>query len=342
MINRVNFSVVPFPPQQWSGDVFQLAQLLAEHLQGVLDDSVFSGQTGGSEPTSNIGLWLNDDLWEAWDTDQAKYRPLRVAVGLFTNGVLKLATLLASNTAADITLTLPSKTGTLATLADILGGSATQTVTGNVSVDWTSRHIYTVISANVTITDAGGGADGQSVELWVETPAGHGTALTITFPAAWKWLNPNPVVLSTTDADHRAVDHIVIHRIGTNTFVSLVDSYKLNQTGGGGDHNAPVFSSANLTAHTAFVHVVFNETLQGNPSADTTAWIVRKDSNAQTITNVAISGSTATLTLSGPIGLQATVDVKYTGGGSVKDLAGNAAAAFTQFQPVEVIDPGGP
>lgn len=332
MINRVNFALIPFPPIQWSGDVFQLAQLLAEHLQGNLDNSVFSGQSGGTEPQTDIGLWLNDDLWEHWDAELAKYVPLRVAAGIVSNGVLHKTTLAATSTTGDITLELPDKAGKIALTEDVLAPQETDTQSGNtISIDWKNSKVYSVISGNATVSDAGGGADGKSVELFVETPPGHGSALTITFPAAWRI---SGATLSTTDATHRAVDKFLIEQIGTDIFVDKISSYSINQAGVGGDTIKPTFVSARITRDTSLVKVVFSELITGVTTP--AKWLVKKNGNTQSIDSTVVTGNQVRIDLSSTVGANSSVTVQYTGTTEVKDLAGNFANPFSP-QTVDVI-----
>lgn len=332
MINRVNFSLIPFPPTQWSGDVFQLAQLLAEHLQGDLDDSVFSGQEGGTEPLTDIGLWLDDDVWKHWDTVLGKYVPLKVVAGLVSNGILHTTTLAATSTTGDITLNLPSKSGTLATTEDAKAPGETHTSAANsLALDWESEKEYIVISGNLSISEAKPGTDGQSVELFVETPPGHGSALTITFPSAWRQVGGT---LSTTDATHRAVDKFLIERIGTSTFVAKISSWSIDQGGVGGDTIKPVFDSAFINAGTSTLKVQFSELIAGTTTA--AKWIVKKNGNTQTIDAITINNNKVIITLTNTIGGNAFVTVQYTGTDQVRDLAGNFADPFAA-QEVDVI-----
>ena len=333
MSNRVNFSLIPFPPIQWSGDIFQLAQLLVDHLQGNVDQSVFSGQLDGTEPTTDIGLWLDDDVWKRWDAEWAKYVPLGLVAGLVDNGTVRTARLNATNTSADIELDLPEEGGTLARIEDVNSPVETITHAGNtITIDWTKPNKYAVISGNVTIVDGGSGDDGATAKLWIETPPGHATALTITFPAIWRKDN---IALSTTDATHRSVDKFLIERVGADTFVTRVGTYSIDQSGGGdpthggGDTTPPVFVSAEIRANHNLIKVKFNELIQGTSPAS--AWTVTKNGNAQNISTVEVgagSGAKVFLTLANPIGANSEVTVRYTSDGSVKDIAGNAAISF--------------
>lgn len=281
---------------------------------------------------TDIGLWLDNDLWKHWDTDLAKYVPLRVAAGIVTNGVLHKATLAATNTAGDITLSLPGKTGTLALLDDVGAAQATDTEADNsLALDWNSAKIYDVISGNLVVSNGTGAADGKSIELFVETPVGHGVALTITFPSTWRVYGGT---LSTTDATHRAIDKFWIERIGNDTFVSKVAAFSVDQSGLGGDTTPPVYISSSIVGGFSRLTVVFSELITGTTTP--AKWIVKKNGNTQTIDDTSISGANVLIDLASTVGANSSVTVQYTGTTEVRDLAGNFAAPFAA-QTADVI-----
>src|SRR6266446_10813423 len=79
-MNNVSFSLTPLSNIQFSGDIAALAQLLADHLQGTLDEGVLTGQIDGDTPSTDIGLWFNGTYWEYWNTLFGKYIPIDVIV----------------------------------------------------------------------------------------------------------------------------------------------------------------------------------------------------------------------------------------------------------------------
>lgn len=326
MTNRINFSVIPFPQVQFSGDIAQLAQFLAEHLQGDMDQSVFTGQNGGTAPATDVGVWLDGDVWKHWYAPIAKYVPFSLVTGKIVGADVKLVALVATNN-ENIILNLPSTSGTLALAAGhgINGADETDTQASNtINLDWTAKNIYAVISGAATIVDAGGGVDTQEVFLYVETPISHAVALTLTPPAAWRQTG---ITLSTTDATHRAVDLFKISRIGSDTFITKVNAFQINQAGAGGDTTPPTFVSANVFGGTAQVNVVFSELIKGTSTPAN--WVVRKGAGlVQTISSVKITNNKTILSLATPVNSDEVATVQYLGGGSVQDLAANAAVAF--------------
>jgi hypothetical protein len=325
-INRIDFSVIPFPPTQWSGDIFQLAQLLAQHLQGNLDDSVFSGQKDGTEPRTDIGLWFNQDSWEHWDAILGKYVPIKLIAGISNNGVLHTATLNATNATADISLNLPSASGTLARIEDTTAPQATDTQAGNnIAIDWASAKVYCVIAGSCTVNDSGGGTDGKGVELFVETPPSNAVDLGITFPNSWHLVSG--IGLSTTDSTHRAVDKFWIERIGHDTFVSKVAAFQIDQGGQGGDTTPPAYSSSDINVGSSTLRVHFSELIAGTTTPD--KWIVKKNNNTQSIDNISISNTDVIIQLTNTVNQpDATLTVQYLANNQVRDLAGNFAQPF--------------
>jgi hypothetical protein len=331
MTNRINFSVVPFPQIQFSGDVNQLAQLLADHLQGNLDQSVFTGQDGGTMPQTNIGLWLDNDIWKIWDTILATYVPIACAAGAVTNGVLHVARMHANNETADIDLQLPSLAGTIARIEDITAPLAPGTNSGNtINLDWTVTDFYAQITAAATVVDPGTAVNGASLVLWIETPVGHGTALTVAFPSTWI---VDSAILGTTDATHRAVDQFVIRRIGTKTFVHHEALYSINQGGPGGDTSPPVVSLIDAIVGHSAVRVHWLQLMQG--PTPVTDWIVKKDGTNVPISVVNVSGTLVQVVINSPIVQGSVYTIQYTGS-SLKDVAGNLASHFGPW-PVSLV-----
>lgn len=70
-------------PEGWSGGYNEFAQALAERLHAYGSGNFLQGVSGGAEPTSNQGLYLNDvgnadgtSQLSAWSETQSKYLPI--------------------------------------------------------------------------------------------------------------------------------------------------------------------------------------------------------------------------------------------------------------------------
>lgn len=323
MTNRIQFSLIPFPQIQFSGDIHQLAQLLADHLQGNLDQSVFTGQDGGTEPQTDIGLWRDNDTWKYWDNILARYVPFSVVAGLITNGALFTATLHANNTTRNIDLQLPDSSGTLARIEDVNAPIAPGTTAGNIiTLAWDVPDIYSPITAAASINDPGGSTSGQSLNLWVETPVGHATPLLLTFPA--KWI-VDSATLGASDATHRIVDRFLIRRMSDKFFVSHEARYSIDQTGPGGDTVLPTVTTVEAIINHTAIRVIFNELMTGvSIPAD---WIVRKSGTVLPVSSVSVNGDLVRPLLNDNIQNGFDYTVQYVGA-TLKDVAGNAVARF--------------
>ena len=326
MTNRVNFSITPFPDIQWSGDIAQLAQLLAEHLNGDLDQSVFTGQAGGTEPLTDVGPWLkSDSQWWFWDGVIAKYRPFSLVLGRVQGDDIVLTTVYAGAIGENIALFLPSKAGTIATIDDARAPLPTlPRANSSALIRWVGN-TYVLLTSNVTVTDAGNGKDGQSVDLYLETPPGTAIAHTVAFPAAWR--KTTGLTLSTTDGTHRAVDRFKISRVGNDTFVSKTGAFQINQAGPDGDTTPPIFNNASIFENTSKVYLYFDEPVVASNTPS--AWVVKKNGTNVSVTTVTVETAyevQLTLISSVPSGVELTA--QYLGGGGLSDLAGNDSAAF--------------
>ena len=94
----------------------------------------------------------------------------------------------------------------------------------------------------------------------------------------------------------------------------------------------PEFSSAAVNG--AVLTLTYNEALDGDSNPGATAFAVSVDGNARTVQAVAVSASTATLTLESPVSSGHVVTAGYTPPADaaavrLQDLSGNAAPAFS-------------
>lgn len=324
--NRVNFSIIPFPDFQWTGDIAQLAQLLAEHLQGLLDHTVFTGQEGGTAPLTDVGPWLKDNnQWWEWDGTLAKYRPFKLIAGVDVNGFIHTTTLRATNTGVDfMDIDLPSKPGILATLDDLLVPFPTLVRQHSpVLLRWLG-HTYAVLNSNSVVQDAGGGQDGQFVYVYIEQPPAT-VVKTLSWPAGWHVAN---TILTTPDATHRTVDVFRVHRLGTYTFVEHTSNVKIPLSGTGSDTTPPAYVSSDIKSGTVTLNVRFNELILSDQTPSD--WEVKKNGTNVAVTTLFIlHGQEMRLTLASAIPPGVTLTVRYIGtSNSLRDIAGNDASPF--------------
>lgn len=94
------------------------------------------------------------------------------------------------------------------------------------------------------------------------------------------------------------------------------------------DVTGPVFSSAAVSSTGTSLTITFNEGVDQESYATTSAFSVTAGGTAIGVSNVAYSGSTAVLTLSSPIASGKAVLVSYTGSG-IYDGSDNAASNFS-------------
>lgn len=69
------FSLAPIPTGQ-SLDANQYGQMLVANLQASITANFLTGQTGGPQPSINIGPWFNGSEWWSWNALQNQYFPL--------------------------------------------------------------------------------------------------------------------------------------------------------------------------------------------------------------------------------------------------------------------------
>lgn len=322
---NVNFTLIPVPNTPFNGDIAELLSLLASHLTGTLDNGAFLGQSGGTEPMTDIGIWLNGFTWEGWSDLDGKYLPFPVKAGAINNGVLYTTTLQSGAASADITLNLPDEDGqTLATLINVFTPTPTKTVTGGaIGIDWSAHtRYYGVLNANATISDSVAPTDGQIVDIWLENPAS--ATWTVTWPATDVPVGGSFPTQTVGTSGHRKIDHYRRFCVGTTVFLEKVQNFDIATSGG--DVTPPVVSTITMTSGTANIVIAFNELLQG-ATLSVSDFIIKKNGVVQTILTAASSGFNVNLQLSSAITTGNTVTVQYTGS-SIKDTAGNVAAVF--------------
>lgn len=330
-------------PSGASYNVNQFATAFAQRLQLTIPSgTVFFGQLGGTEPTSPLpgngdtpGLWFAGNMILTWSSDNAKYLPLPPTAGQLIGGTLFLTEFACGAHTANTVLTTPDKSGTIATLDDVIGSAGTQTPTAaaSVTIDWTKKQtVYLVLGQNTTLAQSGG-VDGQEQEFWLEN---SGTAYTVTWNGII-WPNATSPVMTTSTAGTRKIDHYKLNQVGSLLFgevlanktgnadyVGAAAAYTITSGSIGSDTTPPTVVS--LTGQTSSIVVTFSELLQGGaiPVADL---IVKLTGVSKTINSAVTSGSTLTIQIATTFTASTNVTVQYVGA-SIKDISGNLAAAF--------------
>lgn len=324
--------VIPLPDQQWSGDIAELAALLAEHLVAVLPDGTpkgpLVGQVNGSEPNTDQGLWLNNNVWYKWSTQAGKYLPFPLVAGGLVDGTLRKTVLKPTGQGSDIILYLPDQDGaTLATEDDIeriTGLRPTQTIQdgGSVTLDFDSASRFVInISADMSLAYSGG-VDGQSIDIWFITPANTSPAFALTWTGFY---GVSSGALPTTDATHFAVTRVKVYVVGEKTFVEFGDTWQVLVAD---DTTLPKFVTAAVDIGSAVILVTSDKLLKAGNSLDVSKFYVTRNGVQNPVTAAAASGKLVKLSVANSYQLGDNGFVSYNGT-DVMDVSGNLMAPFT-------------
>ncbi len=334
-------------PSGASYNVQQFANAFAQRLiLSIPSTNVVFGQLGGTEPTGALpgngatsGLWWDGAAWRSWNTSSSKYLPISPIAGNYYNGTLYEATLICSNVASNTTLTLPTdKSGTIALTSDVPVLSGTQTLSGtSITLDWHQKQpAYLVLTGNATINHANQ-SDGQIQDLWLENNA---TSYTVTVNGT-TWPNNTAPVMTTATATHRKIDRwrfysqggtatgavtfgqVLNNKTGNSDYVGAAAAYDISTAS---DVTPPAVVSIIGVNKSAFITILFSKLLQGT-TLSASDFIVKKAGVAQTVLTASVSSMAVVLQLSGLLDTTNAWTLQYVGS-SVKDLAGNAVAAF--------------
>lgn len=332
-----NFTMGALPPS-FQADPQSFANLIAAGLSVDLDlDSVvITGQVGGSEPTSNIGLWFPpvtgsttspSGIVYVWNSTSAKYLPAPLVAGQLVGNTVYLSQIQTTAT-ADRIAKLPDKSGTIAFLDDISTGSGTKTYTGGaVTVNWEDRKdAYITLTSNCTITLSGTPTDTQWQDFWIENVA---TSFTVTFPATVKWSGGSAYTQTTAGAGERRIDHIRLHYIGGIGGIIFAEvcaqDYQITTAS---DAGKPTVSS--LTRYGNTITVTMSEPIRGG-TLNSAGFTVRTPTagTSQTISAVTATGSVISIAMAATMPSTSVYTLQYSGT-DVKDLTGNLADPFAE------------
>jgi hypothetical protein len=323
----IQFSRTPLPDVQWDGDFDELIDLIVAHLIGDLENGAFTGQDGGTEPTSNVGLWFHNFTWYAWDEDVDKYLPLPVVAGRLYQGALRKTHLISGATTGDVDLFLPDQNGgTIATLDDLADAAQTTTLDGSqnffVTGGGSRKRYYIVVLANISAGITGFN-DGDRVDIWLEQPDVSPTK-TVTWTPLINWMGGSPPVLSAYAAGHRKIDRVTIWKVEGLYFGEFQQGADIPTAGG--DTTAPTvvsfFGAAGLITLTA------SESLRGK-TVTNSEFVVKKNGTNQTINTITVSGKQIVIDLAATFTKADVMQVQYVNSlNQIKDLAGNNMVAF--------------
>ncbi|MFD2117008.1 Ig-like domain-containing protein [Paenibacillus yanchengensis] len=120
-----------------------------------------------------------------------------------------------------------------------------------------------------------------------------------------------------------------------NSFVGVLNEYRWRVTTIGGDSTAPSLSTAEASGTT--VRLLYNEALDPDHKPSAGYYYVSVGGVARNVTKVDVAGTIVTLTVSGSsISNSQQVKISYTkpsqNKGSVRDLSGNEAASFSNYE----------
>lgn len=334
----MTFTRTALPATQFEGDIGGLFDLFTSHLVGTLSGQTLIGQIGGGAPGNQI-LWLNGNVWYAWNGVLGQYEPLPIVTGAYVGAISQVVTtqLRSTATADNITLYLPNKNGaTLATKDDIIAASpGTKSVSGNAFVvDWTELGyggiLYANLTANVILTEATVPRDGSRIDIYFEQALSASGALTVTWPTPWI-ISTGAVLTTRASATTRYIDHFSLRRVGEKTFVEQGKGSTIATSGGGGggtapsDTTPPIVTDVTVPVSTRAIVVTWDETLQGG-TLSPAKWSVKRNGVTNAVSSVVATGSSIRLVVANTYGSTTTGTVRYTPGtGDVKDTAGNAA-----------------
>ena len=197
---------------------------------------------------------------------------------------------------------------TAPTLSSATVNGAALTLTYNEDLDETSTPAasdFTVTVADSARAVSGVAVDGAAVTLTLSSPVGHGEQVTLSYAAP-----PNNPI---RDASENNAD-------------SLSDESVTNETP---DTTAPALSSA--TVNGATLTLTYDEDLDEISTPATSDFEVTVAGNAVTVSDVAVSGATVTLTLTTGAGHDETVSISYTAPPSnpIRDASENNADSLS-------------
>lgn len=297
-----------------------------------LDSAVITGQVGGTEPLTNIGLWFPpvtgsstspSGIVYAWNVTSAKYLPAPLVAGQLIGTHVYLTELQSTSTANRVQK-LADKDGTVALLSDINTGTGVKTFTGGaVTVNWEDRkEAYINLTSNCVITLSGTPTDSQEQDFWIENNNSH--SYSVTFPAYVVWPSGTPFAQTASGgATERRIDHVKLYQVGLggNVFGSVVDQiYEIDSSA---DVTKPTMDSVTRYGNT--ITLTMNMPILGG-TLNSAGFTVRtpQAGTSQTISAVTATGSVVKIVMAATMPSTSVYTMQYSGS-DIKNL--NAVAA---------------
>jgi hypothetical protein len=341
--------------------------IVARMTATVDDGNILWGQLGGTEPTGVLpgpnppgGLWFgspvpadNDNgYWNMWNTDAAKYLPIRNVCGQYINGDLRVTDFVCGAKTDDTTITTPDESGTLALVEDLPLQQGTQTYTNQavIPIDWLNRApVYTVMpttgTPNLTISFNDTHVEnGWYMDFWLENKSAGtaNAAATFSIPRVywsgyWDTSIATPAYVPGSDVEPnlskgvintRVVDHVRVYRVAGIYFGALVErDYRILNTS---ISTSPVPTSADGSGTTINVHM--SNVLAGG-TADPAAFKVRVGGTLNACITAIYSGQTVTVQVTTTLPKSQTVTIQYahTGTNDLKSIHGDMVADWPPF-----------
>lgn len=83
----LTFSLAPIPTGE-ALDANAYGQQLVANLQAFISGNFLTGQIGGTQPTQDVGPWLNGNNWWFWDPTLLTYVPQSISSSLPTGSII--------------------------------------------------------------------------------------------------------------------------------------------------------------------------------------------------------------------------------------------------------------
>lgn len=332
-----NFTMGALPPS-FQSNPQALANLIAAGLTVDLDlDAVvLTGQVGGLEPVTNVGIWLPpvtgsttapSGIIYAWNSTSARYLPAPLVAGQLVASSVHI-TQIQTTATTDRIAKLPDKNGTFAFLDDISTGIGTKTLSGgSVSVNWEDQKAaYITLTSNATISLTGTPTDDQWQDLWIENVA---TSYTVTYAGTVIWSGGAAPTQTTASAGERRIDHIRLHHIGAGTGTIFGEVCAQDyQIATAADAGKP--TKVTVTRYGNTVTLTMSELIQGG-TLDASRFKVRTPlaGTLQTVSAVTAAGSIISIVMAAAMPSATEYSFEYSGT-DIKDLTGNAADTMAE------------
>lgn len=167
-------------PDPFTGSDQDFVDAFLQYLSAsISSNNLLLGQIGGTMPVSNVGPWLDGNVWKIWDGSTYVPATQQISNSGFT------ITFGAETLTGDRTPQFQDKSGTVAMLSDVYDGRGTIVLpsTSTPEFDWSqSFSFYKSMSANNTASFSNY-LPGQTIHVLIS----HVGTNTMTWPSYVKW-----------------------------------------------------------------------------------------------------------------------------------------------------------